>query len=72
MGAVVIRYPDAGEGTRAPPLRQPAAVLRKATSSPCHFRAHPLPSASSATRLLRSPHIDRKSREQFEIRTPSA
>ena len=29
----------------------------------------PLPTSRSITRVLRSPHVDKKSREQFEIRT---
>ncbi len=29
----------------------------------------PLPTAKSKTTVLRSPHVDKKSREQFEIRT---
>ena len=29
----------------------------------------PLPTARSMTTVLRSPHVDKKSREQFEIRT---
>ena len=29
----------------------------------------PLPTAISKTTVLRSPHVDKKSREQFEIRT---
>ncbi len=29
----------------------------------------PLPTSTSRTTVLRSPHVDKKSREQFEIRT---
>ena len=29
----------------------------------------PLPTSRSVTTVLRSPHVDKKSREQFEIRT---
>src|ERR1700679_1342044 len=29
----------------------------------------PLPASTSRTTVLRSPHVDKKSREQFEIRT---
>ena len=35
----------------------------------CRQRAHPVANAIERYTVLRSPHIDRKSREQFEIRT---
>ena len=65
------RNPDPPEGVRSPLLDQSASeIVETAKRTGARVRGPiPLPTQIEQFTVLRSPHVDKKSREQFEIRT---
>ena len=64
-------YPHPAQGLRSPHSRQfDAEIVNTAKRTGAQVRGPiPLPTGIERFTVNRSPHVDKKSREQFEIRT---